>query len=244
MNNIYLITGATSDIGLGLISSLKSGSDKFLLQGFGDFSTLKEFCAQNNIDALFFDANLSCPSDTDAFISQLAESGLSPTHFIHLPALRVVNTKFKNFDEERFLLDINVQVISAVKICKHILPQMAKNKFGRVLFMATSYVLSNPPKNTTAYIMAKNSIVGLMKSLAADYAALGITVNSISPSMIETKFLSETSHLIVEAAANQHPLKRNAKVVDVVPAMVFLLSDSAGFITGVNLPITGGSVIE
>ena len=51
---------------------------------------------------------------------------------------------------------MNVQVMSAVKICKLIMPKMAKAKYGRVLFMATSYVLANPPKNTGAYIMAKN----------------------------------------------------------------------------------------
>ena len=95
-----------------------------------------------------------------------------------------------------------------------------------------------------AYIMAKNAVVGLAKSLAVDYAPNGVTVNCISPSMIETKFLAETSHLIVEQAAQAHPMKRNATVKDVVPAMAFLLSDEAAYITGVNLPITGGSVIE
>ncbi|MBQ5324706.1 MAG: SDR family oxidoreductase, partial [Oscillospiraceae bacterium] len=95
-----------------------------------------------------------------------------------------------------------------------------------------------------AYLMAKNAVVALMKSLATDYAANNVTVNSISPSMIETKFLAETSHLIVEQAAAAHPMKRNATVKDVVPAMAFLLSDEAGYITGVNLPITGGSIIE
>ena len=83
-----------------------------------------------------------------------------------------------------------------------------------------------------------------MKSLATDYAGYGITVNAVSPSMIETKFLAETSHLIVEQAAAEHPMKRNAQVGDVVPAMAFLLSEEARFITGVNLPVTGGSIIE
>ncbi|MBQ3588057.1 MAG: SDR family oxidoreductase [Oscillospiraceae bacterium] len=242
--SVYLITGATSDVGYELIKTVAAEGDKFLLQGFGDGETLKNFCRENNIDYTYYDVNLSDSDATDRFVSDIKETGITPTHFVHLPALRVVNTKFKSFDEERFLLDMNVQVMSAVKICKAILPKMAKAKFGRVLFMATSYVLSNPPKNTGAYIMAKNAIVGLMKSLASDYVSNGITVNSISPSMIETKFLAETSHLIVEAAANDHPMKRNAQVNDVVPAMAFLLSEEARFITGVNLPVTGGSVIE
>ena len=242
--SVYLITGATSDIGIELIKTVAKDGDKFLLQGFRDDTTIKSLCNEKNIEYIYYEADLSNSESTDDFIKKLNESGLTPTHFVHLPALRVINTKFKNFDEERFLADINVQVMSAVKICKSILPKMAKAKFGRVLFMATSYVLANPPKNTAAYIMAKNSIVGLMKSLATDYAPNGITVNSISPSMIETKFLADTSHLIVEAAANEHPMKRNAKVDDVVPAMAFLLSEEARFITGVNLPITGGSIIE
>lgn len=244
MNNVYLITGATSDVGFGLIKALNNGGSKFLLQGFGDFAKLKEFCSDNSVDALFFDVNLSSPEDTDRFVLDIASCGIFPTHFVHLPALRVMNTKFKSFDSERFLLDINVQLLSAIKICKEILPKMAKSGFGRVLFMATSYVLSNPPKNTAAYIMSKNAVVGLMKSLATDYVQSGITVNAISPSMIETKFLDETSHLIVEAAAAAHPMKRNAQVCDIVPAMVFLLSEEARFVTGVNLPITGGSIIE
>ena len=242
MEKVYLITGATSDVGYELIRTLNDGCSKFLLQGFGDGDALRSLCEENNIDAEYFEVNLSDSEETDKFVEEI--SAYSPTHFVHLPALRVINTKFKNFDEERFLLDMNVQVMSAVKICKAVAPKMAKAKFGRILFMATSYVLANPPKNTAAYIMAKNSIVGLMKALAADYVSNGITVNAISPSMIETKFLAETSHLIVEQTAAAHPMKRNATVKDVVPAMAFLLSDDAGYITGVNLPVTGGSIIE
>lgn len=242
MEKVYLITGATSDVGYELIRTLNDGCSKFILQGFGDGDALRSLCEENGIDAEYFEVNLSDSEETDRFVEEI--SAYSPTHFVHLPALRVINTKFKNFDEERFLLDMNVQVMSAVKICKAVAPKMAKAKFGRILFMATSYVLANPPKNTAAYIMAKNSIVGLMKALAADYVSNGITVNAISPSMIETKFLAETSHLIVEQTAAAHPMKRNATVKDVVPAMAFLLSDDAGYITGVNLPVTGGSIIE
>ena len=160
---------------------------------------------------------------------------------MHLPALRVVNTRFKNFDEDRFERDMSVQIRSAVKLCKTFLPAMAKARQGRVLFMLTSYLLGAPPKNTAAYIMVKSTLQGLAKSLAADYASFGVTVNCVMPSMMETKFLADTSELIVQASAEANPMKRNARVEDVVPAMAFLLSEEAGFITGVTLPVTGGS---
>ena len=119
--SVYLITGATSDIGLELIKTVAKYGDKFLLQGFGDESALTAFCTENNIDYTYFNVNLSDSNETDSFVEAVKETGLVPTHFVHLPALRVVNTKFKSFDEERFLLDLNVQVMSAVKICKYII---------------------------------------------------------------------------------------------------------------------------
>ena len=82
-----------------------------------------------------------------------------------------------------------------------------------------------------------------MKSLAVEYAKFGITVNCVAPSMMETHFLKDTPDLIVQAAAEDNPMGRNATPADVVPAMAFLLSDEAGFITGVTLPVTGGSAI-
>ena len=92
--------------------------------------------------------------------------------------------------------------------------------------------------------MAKSAIGGLVKSLAVEYAQYGITVNCVAPSMMETRFLADTPDLIVQASAADNPMGRNARVSDVVPAMAFLLSEDAGFITGVTLPITGGSAIE
>ena len=59
--------------------------------------------------------------------------------------------------------------------------------------------------------------------------------------MMETRFLTDTPDLIVEASAAANPMGRNARVEDVVPAMAFLLSDEAGFISGAELPITGGA---
>lgn len=242
MGNVYLITGASSDVGCALIRRLYQPGDLFLAQGAGDLSGLAPLVKEFPGAIHTFDVDLTDPAATDLFIEQVSRIA-ALTHLVHLPALRVVNTKFKKFDEERFERDMSVQVRSAVKLCKAFVPAMAKAKRGRVLFMLTSYLLGLPPKNTAAYIMAKSALHGLAKSLAADYAGTGVTVNCVMPSMMETKFLADTSNLIVEASAQANPMGRNARVEDVVPAMAFLLGEEAGFITGVSLPITGGSAL-
>ena len=240
----YLITGATSDVGRTLIERLlRTAPDSLVLaQGCGDLPKLDALCAEFAGRIQTFDADLSDRAKVDAFVQQLRDAP-APTHFIHLPALPVVNTKFKAFDQARFDLDMEIEIHSAVRILRAILPAMTKAKFGRVLFIQTSYTIGCPPKNTAAYVMAKSAIGGLVKSLAVEYAKFGVTVNCVAPSMMETNFLKDTPDLIVQAAAADNPMGRNARPDDVVPAMAFLLSQEAGFITGVTLPITGGSAI-
>lgn len=243
MGNLYLITGASSDVGRALIEHLYKDGDIFIAQGAGDLSGLAPLCKSTNGAVKTYDVDLTDSAALDMFISDVKERYGIPTHIVHLPALRVINTKFKKFDEDRFHLDMQVQIDSAIRICKTFLPEMAKAKSGRVLFMLTNYLMGVPPKNTTAYVVAKSALAGLAKSLAAEYAQYGITVNSVMPAMMETKFLADTPNLIVQASAEANPMGRNARVSDVVPAMAFLLSEEAGFITGVTLPITGGSTI-
>ena len=240
-----LITGATSDVGRTLIERLlhNAPADTLVLaQGCGDLAKMAELCRRYPGQLRTYDVDLSDRAKVDAFVQQLQDAP-APTHFVHLPALPVVNTKFKAFDQARFDLDMEIEIHSAVRILRAILPAMTKAKFGRVLFIQTSYTIGCPPKNTAAYVMAKSAIGGLVKSLAVEYAKFGVTVNCVAPSMMETNFLKDTPDLIVQAAAADNPMGRNARPDDVVPAMAFLLSQEAGFITGVTLPITGGSAI-
>ena len=209
-------------------------------QGCGDLEKLADLCARFPGQVRPFDVDLSDRAKVDTFVQVLAASAPAPTHFIHLPALPVVNAKFKAFDQTRFDRDLEIQVHSAVRLCRAVLPAMAKARFGRVLFIQTSYTIGCPPKNTAAYVMAKSAIGGLVKSLAVEYARFGVTVNCVAPSMMETNFLKDTPDLIVQAAAEENPMGRNATPADVVPAMAFLLSDEADYITGETLRVDGG----
>lgn len=243
--NTYLMTGATSDLGKALINSLLSqdADSVVFAHGFKDEYKLNQLEEKYGDRISYVDADLSLPLEVEKMITELENKKVFPSHFVHFPALPVINTNFKNFDEDRFFKDLEVQVHSALKLCKFIVPQMKKNKFGRIVFMQTSYTIGCPPKNVAAYTMAKSAIGALVKSLAVDYAKFGVTVNCVAPSMIETNFVKDLNHVVVEISASNNPMGRNAKVEDVVPAIEFLLSDDARFITGVTLPITGGSAM-
>ena len=91
------------------------------------------------------------------------------------------------------------------------------------------------------YSIVKQAQLGLMRSLAAEYAGTSVNVNAVSPGMIETRFLDELPGMIKEATAAAAPSRRIAQPSDVIAAIEFLLSPKAAYITGIELPVTGGS---
>lgn len=97
-------------------------------------------------------------------------------------------------------------------------------------------------RSSASYIAAKSAVLGLTKALAREVASLGITVNSVSPGLIDTDMLRSTvaSSGAMEAAAASIPLGRIGTVADVASAVDYLVSHEAGYITGSVIDVNGG----
>ena len=83
--------------------------------------------------------------------------------------------------------------------------------------------------------------LGLMRAAAAEYAGTNLTINAISPSMIETRFLGDIAEVAIQMSAAANPRGRNATPHDILGAIEFLLSPASDYMTGVDLPLTAGS---
>lgn len=176
------------------------------------------------------------------FVSEIKETGLVPTHILHLVSPPTKSVRFHRSNVEEYEQMMQVSLYSIVEILKAFLPAMQKAKYGRIVFMLSAYVRIPDPKFAAPYVAAKYALLGLMRDVAAEYAAKGITVNGISPQMIETKFLKDIPELIVEQQRLAGPLQRLLGTEDILPVMHMLLSDSAA-VTGENIAITGGNYI-
>ncbi len=241
---MLLVTGASSDIGVAAIRAVLSAPDPptVLAHSFrgGDRITAlqSEFGERvRAIQADFTDAAaVAAMADTI-----VAEYGV-PHSVLHLPALRLNYERFSKFDWKRFESDMAVQVQSAVVLLQKFLPKMAKMENSRVVFVLSSVTHGMPPKFLSMYTVLKYAQLGLMRALAAEYAATSVRINGISPSMVETQFLGEIADVAVTMSAAANPQARNAVPQDLTGAIQFLLSPAAGFITGVDIPIAAGSV--
>ena len=236
MKRILLITGASSDVGMSLLRKIAADYDVIYMQYRTMSDSLRELTDSIAGEVVLIQADLTRDEEIEKITEQMAQRGEWPTHFVHLPAPKAYNKHFHKDFVDNFDLGWRVCVRSAVILLQKMLPQMSRNHYGRILIMLTAYTIGEPPKFQSSYVTVKYALLGLIRSLAVEYEEKGITVNGISPEMIETKFLSEIPELIVEQNAARQKNGRNLTPVEVAEAMIPLLEDENS-VNGGNLEI-------
>jgi 3-oxoacyl-[acyl-carrier protein] reductase len=243
MSDIVLIAGCSSDLGCALARKLLSNGRplSIIAHSYSGGSRMQELQAEFGERVQPVVADFSDPDSVKSMADAIAAQFGMPTQMVYLPALRPVPERLIKFKLDVFRKDMAIQVEAPVILLKSFVAAMSKIPGARVVFVSSSYTHGMPPKFTSMYTVVKYAQLGLMRAAAAEYAATGLTVNAVSPSMIETQFLADLSETAVQMSAAANPRGRNANTGDVVGAIEFLLSPEAGYITGADLPITAGS---
>ncbi len=239
--DLLLVTGASSDLGLALIKRVASMPSPPLVIAHvhAGIDRVEALGLPEIVKPLVYD--LSDEAAVGAMAQQIESSYGVPGQVVHLPGLPLVYERFAKWRWDHFARDLDIQVKSAVILLARLLPKMAKLPRGKIVFVLSSVTRGLPPKYLSMYTLVKHAQLGLMKALAAEYAGTKITVNAVSPSMIDTRFLQQLPELAVTMAASSSPHGRHATVAEVIGAIAFLLSPDSDYITGVELPITGGA---
>lgn len=137
---------------------------------------------------------------------------------------------------------LNTNLRGAFQVCRAAFSLLRRSRAGRIVNMSSVIGLTGNAGQAN-YAASKAGLIGLTKSLAREYAAKKITVNAVAPGYIETDMTASLSTEAREAIVSRTPLGRLGTSDDVAPAVVFLASDAAAYITGEVLNISGGLVI-
>lgn len=202
-----------------------------------EIQNIKDNNPDFRIDML--NANLGDLEDTRKFIGQLKALECRPDYILNFCAYAYRFNRLSELDIKRMNFDMTIQVYSFALICQAFLPAMAESGFGKIVVMLSATTTNIPPKNTTEYTTVKYALLGLIKSIATDYGEYGININAVSPGMIETKFIKNIGRKVKEFTAEKNPRHRNLQVSDVVPAIMFLISNESQFMNGTNINLSG-----
>src|SRR5436190_13777482 len=126
-----------------------------------------------------------------------------------------------------------------------VLPQMIEREYGRIVSVASDAARVGSSLESI-YSGAKGAVISFSKSIAREVARYGITVNVVCPGPTDTPLIRNmidelgSGERFVDALTRAIPMRRLATADDVAPAIVFLASDDAGFITGQTFSVSGG----
>lgn len=148
-------------------------------------------------------------------------------------------TDTDHIDSDR-IFDINLKGV--YNCCKSVTPVMVSQKSGRIINIASMWGEVGASCEV-AYSAAKAGVIGLTKALAKELAPSNITVNAISPGLIETGMNSNISVEDLTNFVEDIPLGRMGSADEIAAAAYFLASENADYITGQVLGVNGGFVI-
>ena len=231
---VALITGATGGIGGAIARKMRAAGATVVVSGRN----------VAKMDAEFGDEYIKIPCDlaADGGAVELVMNTIERAGKIDIlinNAGITRDTLLMRMTDDQFDEVINTNLRSCFKMCRAAIMPMMKNRFGRIINMASIIGTIGGPGQAN-YAASKGGMIAMTKSIAAEVASRGITANAIAPGFIKTPMTDVLSDELKKTYLAQIPAGRFGEPDDIANACVFLASDEASYINGQTLHVNGG----
>ena len=247
MNRVAVVTGGASGMGEAICHELGRRGNKIAvldIDGEGA-QRVSEALRADGVTAVAVAADVSDRSAVEEAFAK-TRSELGPVHVLVTSAGAVDFAPFTEITQQAWDRLIAVNLTGTFHCCQLAVPDMIEAGWGRIVMISSSSAQRGSPK-MAHYAASKGALLSLTKSLAREYGPVGITVNNVPPSGIETPMQHKgqaAGHLPSnEQMAAGIPVGHLGTADDIAAAVGFLCSEQAGFITGQVLGVNGGQVL-
>ncbi|MEK4032904.1 3-oxoacyl-[acyl-carrier-protein] reductase [Methylocystis sp. IM3] len=232
-----LVTGASGGIGKDIARALVAAGATVALSGTRR-EALEALAAEIGGTTHVLPCNLADREETEK-LAPAAEAAMGGVDILVNNAGITRDGLFMRLKDEDWETVLNVNLTSAFRLSRAVLRGMMKKRFGRIIGITSVVgVTGNPGQGN--YAAAKAGMIGMSKSLAAEVASRGVTVNCVAPGFIESPMTDALNDAQKERILAAVPAGRLGTGADVAAAVVYLASAEAGYVTGQTLHVNGG----
>ena len=235
-----LVTGASGGIGRAIVKALHGRCAEVMLTGTRG-SALSELASELGERVHLVIADIADPAAPDRLIKE-AETAMGRVDILVNNAGIVRDTLVLRMNDEDWQAVLEVDLTAAFRLTRAVLRGMVRRRHGRVVGI-TSVVAFSGNAGQANYAAAKAAMIGMSKSIAAEVAGRGITVNCVAPGLIATAMTDKLSAEQRARLLGTIPAGRLGVPEEVAAAVVYLASAEAAYVTGQTLHINGGMVM-
>ncbi|MET0364626.1 MAG: SDR family NAD(P)-dependent oxidoreductase [Sphingobium sp.] len=246
-DRVVVVTGGASGIGLGVTQLFARKGHPVAMLDIQDAALEKEGAAlrAEGANVLARRVDVSNRDDVDAAYAAIRET-LGPIAIVVANAGISEGIAFKDVTLAIWQRMIDINLTGVFNTVQAALPDMVDAQWGRVITIS-SHAAQSGAMDRAHYAASKGGVIGLTRSLAREYAAQGITVNTIPPSVVATPMaeqgIAAGTFPPLEVISQHIPIPRAGTPEDIAAACEYLASDGASYVTGQVLAVNGGMFI-
>jgi len=232
-----LVTGATGGIGGAIARGLHQQGATVAISGTRR-EVLDALAAELKERVHALPCNLAQAQEVEALVPA-AEERMGKLDILIANAGITRDNLFVQLSDEAWEDVIAVNLSASFRLARAAIRGMMRRRFGRIIAI-TSVVAVTGNAGQGNYAAAKAGLIGMIKSLAQEYARRNITANAIAPGFIATAMTDKLNEKQREAILSRVPAGRLGAAAEVAAAAVYLASDEASYVTGQTLHLNGG----
>ena len=240
VNKVAIVTGGAQGIGKSIAMKLASEGASIVIADMNEEGislTTKEI-ESLGVKTLGVKCNIADMGEVNALVAKTQE--MFPTIDILVNNAGVTRDNLlMRMDEKDWDLVLSVNLKGPFLMTKAICQVMMKQRYGRIVNVASVVGLMGNAGQSN-YAASKGGLIAFTKSVAKEFASRNITCNAVAPGFIETRMTEKLQDKVKESYIKAIPLNRFGTADDVASAILFLVSDSASYITGQIIGVDGG----
>ena len=232
-----LVTGATGGLGGSIARALHKQGATVAISGTRK-EVLDQLASELKERVHVLPCDLSDKDQVEALVPQ-AEAAMEKLDILVANAGVTRDNLFVQLRDEDWDAVININLTATFRLSRAAMKTMMRRRHGRIIGITSVVgVTGNPGQGN--YTAAKAGMIGMMKSIAKEYAKRGVTANCVAPGFIATPMTDKLNEKQREAIMTMVPANRLGTPGDVAAAVVYLASEEASYVTGQTLHVNGG----